>query len=729
MMDSSSNSDHHLHQDNLHGSSSLSSLPPLPPFHDCNQTFILNNGGFIPTNNGARALGFEPPLPPLTTTSMVQELGLIQWSSSNATNYMNQSAENQIKDDQFSSGSSITDNHFPMALSGISSPFDVSTSACSRGNFSMVLPTTNISSQNQLPVPLFPISLGMDLQAFDAKYGSSFSQCSSNNHSTMPLFKQQLLPSHGLEHLQEQNQVLSNGYHNKMSSLVPGATEAPQTVTKKQRLEQRSSFSPFKVRKEKLGDRIAALQQLVAPFGKTDTASVLMEAIGYIKFLQDQVETLSVPYMRSSGNNKSRPMPGGVPISSVEDKEENKPDLRSRGLCLVPLACTSYVTNENGGLWSPPNFRAEASLRSLPSFSWRSIAYSWGFYPSRCSVPFRWDLRRRRHSMVALHGPVIYPPTAHLKLAGNAAPFFNAPIMKTRMLRSVFFGTKGRCGDVGRGGVGAFFPQPKGKRRVTVYCTFSSSSNDNGSTAGNFRENDEDYVNSSVIEAVEVRSGSDGFSIKMRDGRNLKCVHNNPQGGHLPDYAPHPAIVLKMEDGSDLLLPIIVLEMPSVMLMAAMRNVPIARPTVYQVLGEMIEKMGYEVQLVRVTKRVHEAYFAQLYLTKVGNEKDCISFDLRPSDAINVAVRSKVPIQVNKQLAYSDGMRVVEPVQQMVQVALSDGFLFTELDRPDGQPCIEAKEFDLIRNMLIAAVEERYRDAAQWRDKLSQLRAKRKNWA
>lgn len=57
---------------------------------------------------------------------------------------------------------------------------------------------------------------------------------------------------------------------------------------------------------------------------------------------------------------------------------------------------------------------------------------------------------------------------------------------------------------------------------------------------------------------VEVKSGVEGFMIKMRDGRHLRCVHNNPQGGHLPDYAPHPAIVLKMEDGTGLLLPIIV---------------------------------------------------------------------------------------------------------------------------------------------------------------------------
>lgn len=55
-----------------------------------------------------------------------------------------------------------------------------------------------------------------------------------------------------------------------------------------------------------------------------------------------------------------------------------------------------------------------------------------------------------------------------------------------------------------------------------------------------------------------MKSGPAGFMIKMRDGRHLRCVHNNPLVGHLPDYAAHPAIVLKMEDGTGLLLPLIV---------------------------------------------------------------------------------------------------------------------------------------------------------------------------
>ncbi|XP_060199734.1 bifunctional nuclease 1 [Lycium barbarum] len=323
--------------------------------------------------------------------------------------------------------------------------------------------------------------------------------------------------------------------------------------------------------------------------------------------------------------------------------------------------------------------------------------------------------------MSSLQGPIVCPVVRGKQTSQFAAPV-NSAFVKAKSLKSGFWGLNGISSfrvNVAR--------QPQSRVSKVIQCTFSSSSDENGSMAENSNENDADYVNSSVVEAVEVRSGPDGFMIKMRDGRHLKCVHNNPQGGHLPDYAPHPAIVLRMEDGTGLLLPIIVLEMPSALLMAAVRNVQIARPTMYQVVKEMVEKMGYTVKLVRVTKRVHEAYYAQLYLTKSDNDAESISFDLRPSDAINIAVRSKVPIQVNKYLAYSDGMRIVESPKPIVHTAGSDGLLFTELDRPSGKSCIETKEFILVRNMLIAAVEERYRDAALWRDKLTQLRSKR-NW-
>ncbi|KAK4835970.1 hypothetical protein QYF36_016969 [Acer negundo] len=43
-------------------------------------------------------------------------------------------------------------------------------------------------------------------------------------------------------------------------------------------------------RSQKLSDKITALQKLVSPYGKTDTASVLQEANLYIKLLQQQIQ-------------------------------------------------------------------------------------------------------------------------------------------------------------------------------------------------------------------------------------------------------------------------------------------------------------------------------------------------------------------------------------------------------------------------------------------------------
>ncbi|XP_060172446.1 transcription factor bHLH68 [Lycium barbarum] len=147
---------------------------------------------------------------------------------------------------------------------------------------------------------------------------------------------------------------------------------------KKARVQPSSTQSTFKVRKEKLGDRITALHQIVSPFGKTDTASVLLEAIGYIRFLQSQIEALSLPYLGSgSGNMRQQHQqqsvhernslfpedPGQLSndnclkrkaTSEKDYNEEPKKDLRSRGLCLVPLSCTLQVGSDNGAdYWAP----------------------------------------------------------------------------------------------------------------------------------------------------------------------------------------------------------------------------------------------------------------------------------------------------------------------------------------------------------------------------------------
>ncbi|CAI9765592.1 unnamed protein product [Fraxinus pennsylvanica] len=122
---------------------------------------------------------------------------------------------------------------------------------------------------------------------------------------------------------------------------------APVGSCKKTKSENSTITRPAKGKKrEKLGERIAALQQLVSPFGKTDTASVLHEALGYIRFLQDQVQVLSSPYLQHSSSVTEN---GEIRGSN----EKRKDDLRSRGLCLVPLKITLHVADSNGAdMWS-----------------------------------------------------------------------------------------------------------------------------------------------------------------------------------------------------------------------------------------------------------------------------------------------------------------------------------------------------------------------------------------
>ncbi|CAN6281283.1 unnamed protein product [Urochloa humidicola] len=174
-----------------------------------------------------------------------------------------------------------------------------------------------------------------------------------------------------------------------MSSSPPATTISPISSPKPQAFKKKGSRSSDqrkaapvavataastnkrpRVRREKLGERIIALQQLVSPFGKSDTASVLHEALGYIRFLHDQVQALSSPYMQ-----QRQPASAHAPESAagtVVAPPRPVSDLRSRGLCLVPVACTEHVAggvygqgHGNGAdLWSVAAGMAAAAAES-----------------------------------------------------------------------------------------------------------------------------------------------------------------------------------------------------------------------------------------------------------------------------------------------------------------------------------------------------------------------------
>ncbi|KAJ6288386.1 hypothetical protein OIU76_024386 [Salix suchowensis] len=214
-------------------------------------------------------------------------------------------------------------------------------SGCNRYNFSQILPSINISTSD-LCSSLVSSSLDLNLQAVDLLSASTYDGAASFSQSSQ----------NTLDHFMREHKDSPSKSCNKTSTFEDGfgRKKRPSSIfqsknflteAKKNRSTPRSLCPPLKVRKEKLGDRIAALQRLVAPYGKTDTASVLTEAIGYIQFLHDQVQKLSVPNIKPTITTH-------VCSNEEDGMGQQKKDLRSRGLCLVPVSCVSFFNTCSG---------------------------------------------------------------------------------------------------------------------------------------------------------------------------------------------------------------------------------------------------------------------------------------------------------------------------------------------------------------------------------------------
>ncbi|CAD6210659.1 unnamed protein product [Miscanthus lutarioriparius] len=116
----------------------------------------------------------------------------------------------------------------------------------------------------------------------------------------------------------------------RLKTTTPATAQGPQHGQRcnPKPTRNQSMKAPCK-RGQKLGDKITALQQLVSPYGKTDTASVLHEAATCIKHLHEQIQILTASY------------PEFISSASQQDTGEEEggaTDLRRRGLCVAPLS-------------------------------------------------------------------------------------------------------------------------------------------------------------------------------------------------------------------------------------------------------------------------------------------------------------------------------------------------------------------------------------------------------
>ena len=106
----------------------------------------------------------------------------------------------------------------------------------------------------------------------------------------------------------------------------------------------------------------------------------------------------------------------------------------------------------------------------------------------------------------------------------------------------------------------------------------------------------------------------------------------------------HQIVILKETDG-DRNFPIVIGIFEATSIDRRVKGLPSPRPLTHDLIIAVVEQMGGEIQDIIISDLKEHTYFAKLRVRKDG---ELTEVDCRPSDAIAVAVASRVPIYVNE---------------------------------------------------------------------------------
>ncbi|HIO42071.1 MAG TPA: bifunctional nuclease family protein [Aquifex sp.] len=105
-----------------------------------------------------------------------------------------------------------------------------------------------------------------------------------------------------------------------------------------------------------------------------------------------------------------------------------------------------------------------------------------------------------------------------------------------------------------------------------------------------------------------------------------------------------PIVVLKNKQNPKEVLPIWIGHPEASGIMMVLNNVEFERPLTYELINNLLETVGAVVEKVEISDIKDGTYYATIYVkTPAGEIKEV---DARPSDAINIALRTGAPIYV-----------------------------------------------------------------------------------
>ncbi len=114
----------------------------------------------------------------------------------------------------------------------------------------------------------------------------------------------------------------------------------------------------------------------------------------------------------------------------------------------------------------------------------------------------------------------------------------------------------------------------------------------------------------------------------------------------------HRVVLLKELD-ADRYLPIWIGPYEAEAINIELQNIEVGRPLTHDLLKNVIEALGGEVQYIVVSELREDTFYARIVIDVDGRELD---IDARPSDAMALAVRVGVPIYVAEEVMAEAGI-------------------------------------------------------------------------
>ncbi len=114
-------------------------------------------------------------------------------------------------------------------------------------------------------------------------------------------------------------------------------------------------------------------------------------------------------------------------------------------------------------------------------------------------------------------------------------------------------------------------------------------------------------------------------------------------------------VVILKEKDSDRYLPIWIGPAEADAIAVRLQEVSVARPLTHDLLRSIIDALGATVSYILVSDLTNDTFFARIAMEVDGRS---LEIDSRPSDAIALAVRAKVPIYADESVLEKAGVRL-----------------------------------------------------------------------